>query len=305
MDDRATRANGDQANGAGGMHAAAGPDLAGELARARERLAFYEGFDRLIQENIARSGDLLRQAAEQREAAIREVSQARAELDRRRDEQRTTLTLLAEELLGLQRQVGALTQRVMAAIDDLGTIPAAASPNPEAVISPPSPVAPTSTAPTEPPLTPESPVTTTAAPVGTVDVTDPGVSPPPLPPLAPIHDELAAEPTDGELPETARTVAPTEDEPTTSEVPRAVSVVVHGVPRAAAALALQRHLHGLAHVEAVEAREYAAGVLRLQVHARAPLALDDLRGWEGASDLEPVNVLADVIEVKLPGAAGP
>ena len=91
-----------------------------ELARARERIAFYEGFDRLIQENIARSGDLLRQAAEQREAALREVEQARAELERRRGEQRATLTGLAEELLGLQRHVGELTGRVMAAIDDLG-----------------------------------------------------------------------------------------------------------------------------------------------------------------------------------------
>ncbi|MDP9363838.1 MAG: hypothetical protein M3Q10_06370, partial [Chloroflexota bacterium] len=91
-----------------------------ELARARERIAFYEGFDRLIQENIARSGDLLRQAAEQREAALREMELARAELERRRGEQRATLTGLAEELLGLQRRVGDLTGRVMAAIEDLG-----------------------------------------------------------------------------------------------------------------------------------------------------------------------------------------
>ncbi len=81
-------------------------------------------------------------------------------------------------------------------------------------------------------------------------------------------------------------------------------VLVHGVPRAAAALSLQRHLAGLGHVETVEAREYAEGILRLQVVARGPLGLEDLRRWEGGSNLEAVHVLADVIEVKLPGATG-
>ncbi len=40
-----------------------------ELELARERLAFYESFDRLIHDNIARSGDLLRQAVALRESA--------------------------------------------------------------------------------------------------------------------------------------------------------------------------------------------------------------------------------------------
>ena len=80
--------------------------------------------------------------------------------------------------------------------------------------------------------------------------------------------------------------------------------MVHGVPRAAAALSLQRHLAALPAVEAVEAREYAGGVLRLQVQTRAPLAVDDLRAWEEGAGLEPVHVLPGVIEVALPGATG-
>jgi len=92
--------------------------------------------------------------------------------------------------------------------------------------------------------------------------------------------------------------------PLAPEQPRSVAVVVHGVPRAAAALSLQRHLAGLPAVAAVEAREYAGGVLRLQVETRAPLAVDDLRGWEEGAGLEPIHVLPGVIEVKLPGAAG-
>jgi hypothetical protein len=81
-------------------------------------------------------------------------------------------------------------------------------------------------------------------------------------------------------------------------------VLVHGVPRAAAALSLQRHLAGLDHVEGVEAREFAEGILRLQVTARTPLALDDLRAWDAGAELEPVHVQDDVIEVRLPGAHG-
>ena len=92
----------------------------------------------------------------------------------------------------------------------------------------------------------------------------------------------------------------TDPAPVATEAARPVAVIVHGVPRAAAALALQRHLAGLPQVEAVEAREYAAGVLRLHVTARTPLALADLRAWDGGASLEPVNVLPNVVEVRLP-----
>ena len=310
MEDRATMGNGNRAAG-DGVDLAPGSDVAAELARARERIAFYEGFDRLIQENIARSGDLLRQAAEQRETAIREVDRARAELDRRRAEQRATLTLLAEELLGLQQRVGDLTRRVMATIDDLGTLPAVPRPiQAEATVAA-EPVA------TEPVSLPalaaavdfsddDAPA---AEPIDVpapspVEATD-GTAPPaaeravPAPTPAPAAPASGAEP-EAAPPEAATTVAPDATGLADRETTRSIAVVVHGVPRAAAALALQRHLHGLPHVAAVEAREYAAGVLRLQVTARAPLALEDLRGWDGGADLEPVNVLLDVVEVKLP-----
>ena len=85
---------------------------------------------------------------------------------------------------------------------------------------------------------------------------------------------------------------------------RSVTILVHGVPRAAAALSLQRHLHGLGHVESVEAREYAEGVLRLHVVADGRLTLEDLQGWDGGAGLEPLTVSADVLEVKLPSAQG-
>jgi len=217
----------DQGRGEGGAEPAA--DLAAELARARERVAFYESFDRVIQENIARSAELLRQAAAERERAAREAAAARAELDRRTGEQRATLVGLGADLAALQAQAAALGERVAAAIDGIGGEPAPGS----------------------------------------------------------------AEPVEAEVP---------------SPAVRRTTVILHGVPKAAAALSLQHYLAGLPDVDAVEAREYVAGVLRLQVDARAPLAVDDLRRWEGGGALEAVNVLPDLIELRFgdpaPGAGG-
>ena len=285
MEDRAREVDGDVDAGAasGGLVES---DLARELERARDRIAFYESFDRLIQENIARSGDLLREAAEQRAAAAREVAAARAELDRRLDEQRSTLASVAEDLLALQEQVGALSHRVAAAQIALGAVPGA-SPQGSAELS----------SEREPD---ERAATAEAAPPGDEDGSVPLTGN-----AAEAHG--AGEPAADEAPSATVGAAAGSDrdaEAVTQPAAPPMSVVVHGVPRAADALSLQRHLAGLGHVEAVEAREYIAGVLRLQVLACGPLTLDDLRRWEGGAELEPVHVLADVIEVKLPGAAG-
>jgi hypothetical protein len=78
------------------------------------------------------------------------------------------------------------------------------------------------------------------------------------------------------------------------------TLLVHGVPRATTALSLKRYLEGLAQVHAVEPREYAEGVLRLQVSSETPIGLDDLRGWPEAVGLEAVSVQPDFVEVKLP-----
>lgn len=104
--------------------------------------------------------------------------------------------------------------------------------------------------------------------------------------------------------DTAETAGETDRLAPSALEPRSVMVLVHGVPRAAAALSLQRHLHGLEYVDSVEAREYAEGILRLQVTANRELALDDLRSWDGGEELVPVTVKHDVIEVRLPGAQG-
>lgn len=81
--------------------------------------------------------------------------------------------------------------------------------------------------------------------------------------------------------------------------PAATTLLVHGVPRATTALSLKRYLEGLDLVHSVEPREYAEGVLRLQVSSERPVRLDDLKGWPEASALEPVAVRDDFVEVRL------
>jgi hypothetical protein len=79
----------------------------------------------------------------------------------------------------------------------------------------------------------------------------------------------------------------------------ATTVLVHGVPRATTALSLKRYLEGLAQVHSVEPREYAEGILRLQVASDRPVGLDDLRGWPEGNQLEPVSISDEFVEVRL------
>ncbi len=331
-----------------------GGSLEEQLARAQERLAFYEGFDRLIQDNIARSAELMREAMDLRERAQFEIAQGHAEAERRvqteREKQRLVFTSLLDELGEVQQSADRVARRVSQALEEIEATPsgnALISANGEpgsidqseatsgdgvepfivaapAVVEERGPVASTSadvadvheeevsaaalTIVEERSATAAGGVLAAAGTVpgepggraepGTsVDHTD-SVQP------AAVRSETTTSPSRAvEDPRRGpATGTPAHAEPGSGEGLRVVMVLVHGVPRAAAALSLQRHLAGLAHVDGVEAREYAEGILRLQVTARRPLDLQDLRSWDGGANLEPVHVQRDVVEVKLPGA---
>ncbi|MER3438113.1 MAG: hypothetical protein C4346_11300, partial [Chloroflexota bacterium] len=110
----------------------AGAEQEAEIERLRERLAFYESFDRLIQENIARSGDLLREAMDLRESAARELAEARAEAARLRATQQTRLRELLSGILDdlsvLQGQAERVARRAADALDE---VEASLPPGPE------------------------------------------------------------------------------------------------------------------------------------------------------------------------------
>jgi hypothetical protein len=95
-------------------------NLEQEIRVLRERLAFYEGFDRLINENVAHARELFRLAAQEREAASVEVDRVRREAGRREAELRAELESLAAEVQGFAAAAEALSARVAGALGELG-----------------------------------------------------------------------------------------------------------------------------------------------------------------------------------------
>jgi hypothetical protein len=104
---------------------AAPDDNDAELTRLKDRLGFYESFDSLIQENVSRASELLRHAATMRENAEQELAQARRELEELRlgdrQEYRSLLSGMLDEVTTMQVQIERLARRVSDALDDLET----------------------------------------------------------------------------------------------------------------------------------------------------------------------------------------
>jgi hypothetical protein len=222
------------------------------LARARERLSFYESFDRIIGENIKRSGELMLetiQLREQADANAREAARAKAEYDSRLNAERARhKALLAELSTELDQLHGHLDtfraklQSTVAAIE--GAVP-------------------TPTA--EPPI-PEAETETIATESGGVPIS-------PLP-------------------------APTPATPAT-EATRTIDALFHGIPDPGTAIQLQRHINDVDDVSNVEAREFAEGILRLQVTATRALHASDFATWTGPSPLRILREQPNVIEASL------
>jgi hypothetical protein len=216
-----------------------------ELKRLRERVSFYESFDGLINDNIARAGHLLREAAEVRESAQRSVAEAERQSEIVRASYRELLSSLLGETEQLRAQADALAGRVAYALDQLGTAPPGSDAT-AAVETPPSPVE-------EPPAPDPEPEAAQA-------------------PIAPIQETGA---------------------------PTATILLVHGVPNAMTALSLKRFLEELTFIERVDPREFAEGILRIEVTGNRPLTLDDITAWSSELALEPVHLRADLVEVRL------
>lgn len=92
-----------------------------QLRSLQERLAFYEGFDRLIQDNVAHARELFRFAAQEREAATIAIDQARHDAGHREAHLRGELELIATDLRQLSQTIEALSDRVARALNEPGT----------------------------------------------------------------------------------------------------------------------------------------------------------------------------------------
>jgi hypothetical protein len=324
----------DQPSGEEPRDHASEPYSQDEVERMRERLAFFESFDQLIHENIARSGDLLRQAMDLRESAGQELAAARAEQEQTDlSLHRETLASILADITQLQGQVERLGRRVADSLEDVEAnlppgertelpprLPGSESFSSLFLDAPPEYIAFTTPEEraaaimSEPPPTStetvEAPSETVAAQEARLDEVN-EIEPPSLESIlgADISGELSASSQKVQPPPLVEEPAPQVEElPAEPAEPvvtsQSLTLLVHGVPRAATALSLQRYLSQLGQVEAVEPREYAEGVLRLHVAVREPVSITDLRGWKEGAGFEPVHARDDLIEVRLPGASG-
>ena len=89
-----------------------------QVRSLQERLAFYEGFDLLIQDNVAHARELFRRAAQEREAASAATQHARRDAGLREAHLRAELELIGTELRELSHAVETLSNRVARALGE-------------------------------------------------------------------------------------------------------------------------------------------------------------------------------------------
>ncbi|MDQ3045599.1 MAG: hypothetical protein M3R06_10700, partial [Chloroflexota bacterium] len=110
-----------------GLTGMLGGSLEEQLERALERLSFYSSFDKLIQENITRSGELMREAIDLRERARWEIEQGQRDAEWRlaseREAQREVLASLFDQLDDVRKATDRIADRLTSALADLRTEP--------------------------------------------------------------------------------------------------------------------------------------------------------------------------------------
>jgi len=210
-------------------------ELRALLKRARERLSFYEGFDRLIAENVRRSGELMLETL-----TMRETATANAECDGQ-EERQVLLARLADmnsTLDTIRAQIDSLSSQLSDMRASFGKAPVASGPR--------------AMGPAQTPGKEISALLATESPVDRVRAST-----------------------------------------------QMIDVIAHRVTTAATALSLQRYLGGLGAVVGVEAREFAEGVLRMQVTARQPLDRADLSGWTECGPVTILQLQSNIVEIDL------
>ncbi|HVL25820.1 MAG TPA: hypothetical protein VM450_17145 [Thermomicrobiales bacterium] len=252
------------------------------LDRARERLAFYESFDRIIGENIRRSGELMVETVALREQAQAQAAQfaaERAEFETTRRDDREKYRHLVQTALNdvaaARPLIDQLVERLQEALVGFGEEPG------EGVA-------------TEPPAMPEAAVEVTSETVAAMTTPAPELTPEP-----PLEVETGPDAT-SETPDTIEPTAPaTAEDAGLVAGRRTVELLAHGVGTAAIAISLQRTLRDLEQVSSVEAREFANGVLRLQVEADGPIGAADITEWLEKHEGQVANASDRVLEINL------
>jgi hypothetical protein len=90
-----------------------------EVDRLRERVAFYESFDDLIQQSIGRANLMIREAAERREEATTTILEVRQSQAQEREGQRAVLAELLDDVMTIQQATERLAHRVSEALEQV------------------------------------------------------------------------------------------------------------------------------------------------------------------------------------------
>lgn len=283
--------------GAGSADLRTDSDDPAELRRllelAQERLAFYESFDRIIGENVRRSGELMLERISLREQAKAQAVEA-AEAARVRDEREALLAQTKQAYRKLLRELLREAATLRSGLDGMQARLQAA----ERILAPSVEDA---KAPASPALEPDH---------DQQAAEDEGLGQDQEFPATTEREaaSLRAESADTAAMEAGRVTLPepgpgpshqpeAEADSGSWDTPRVVELIAHGVPRAADALSLQRYLGGLDHVVGVEAREFAEGVLRLQITVQSPISPDDIHGWPDHPQVRVLQRQPKVIEI--------
>lgn len=252
-------------------------ELRALLERARERLSFYESFDRIIAENMRRTGEMMAETVALREHAAQE-GRKRQEADKaieaERERYRTLLEGVLAEVRTAQPVIDAMVSRLQIALDELdGSGETLATPEPPVLAA-------TDTI-------PEAPVVSEPEPERlTPDV--PAVAIPEQP--EPSH---TGEPS----PQPPERHEPVVEAQASDETPTTIEILAHGVPSAATAIGLQQMLREIDVISRVEAREFADGELRLHLECTGNIPDESFTEWLGHNSGSLVSRNAKAIEL--------
>ena len=233
-----------------------------DVAALRQRLAFYEGFDRIIQENVTRSGDLLRLAAERQAEADSAVVAARRVLATQTRRQHAVLAQLLSDVAGLRSSLDSIEDRLRSSLEAFAAGEGQLANEPlDPLALDPIDAANSSDDPASSPVRAASAVPSRND--GSGDRASQSLLRPAADEIGPSSQADMSEPTQVERgsPTTARTV------------------IVHGVPDVSRARALVEHLRGREGIARVDPREFAGGVLRLAVDGPRRVTADDISAW--------------------------
>ena len=290
------------------------PSTTGEadLEALRTRMHVYESFDSVISENTANARNILIEAAELRERVTREVTQEREALYAEIADKRARLDA---EFVGLRASFDADLQALREEFEQELIDRRASTDNDlvatrQLIVDEQNRFAAAQT----------KIAATARAILGLVEGTHASDAPAPIttitpepaiePPAKPLELAAAPEPIPSPQPiqpspapvEVQTPIAKASASASPKGDPAKTTIIIHGINRPVVATGLQRYLLSKDGVISVEPREFAEGILRLQVRATTPITESLFAGWDDGEGMTVIQRLPQTVEIVLPTA---